>query len=68
MIDSSSLKYDCDRTFIAEIEDAIRGVLRETDLATEDRIKAIQAATQLISVKSKMKDADRKESFFGGRE
>lgn len=57
-----------DEALIKSIEKAVLEVLADKDLDPADKIKAIQAGTQLIAVKNKLKDGDKPANFFGGKE
>lgn len=60
-------KPDPDSAFVKELERAVRDVLKEENLDAADRIKAIQAGTQLLAVKHKIRPEGEKENFFGDK-
>jgi hypothetical protein len=66
MVDQETKRTEAD--FIRSLETAVLEVLGASDIDPVDKIRAIQAGTQLLAVKHKIRDGEQEKNFFGGGE
>jgi len=64
MIDSTSESNGAEDTFLKDLEDAVRAILKGKKISRADKLSAIGHGTKLLAIRHKINGGDDDKGFF----